>query len=492
MNLKELMETTKTTRKEMDEVKDLVRLNFKNSHGEPFIMTNGQAIIFNAIARRKFPRVHIETPTRYGKSDIISMAVEIRAASYPEKWSIVAGNKEKASIIMSYAIGHLFDSPYIHRKFILEKGESEENIRRYRNKDRINFDLGGKKLGEMFICSAPDALGFGAPNVIEDESALVKTRDHALVMRMLGDQQDNFICKVGNPFESEHFDNSFKDKDYVKIIIDYKLAIQEGRLTPAYIDEMRKQPFFNILYEVKRPILSTADDQGWIQLLSREEVENAMVDPRPGFGINKLGVDVAGGGRNFSEVVLRHTNIARIVHRSNNPDTMSLAEIVIGMAKIPGSRKFLIEPNDISIDKVGIGRGCYEIVNREIPGVWGINGGAKPTDKYEEEKYINLRAQLYWKTREWIIAGGKLERHDDWYQLARVKYKITLEGRRGKIQIMSKEEMLRNGIESPDAADALMMTFMTPDIPPIDEEEAEMEETRKGGFDPYNPFGLEI
>jgi len=38
-------------------------------------------------------------------------------------------------------------------------------------------------------------MGLGAPNVIEDESALVKDKDHALVMRMLGDQTDNFLFK---------------------------------------------------------------------------------------------------------------------------------------------------------------------------------------------------------------------------------------------------------------------------------------------------------
>jgi hypothetical protein len=446
--------------KKTQKSKELVKLLYKNDKGEPFELTDGQVEIFDSIFKKKYPRVHIQTPTRYGKSHTIAMAILARASTFPEKWAIVAGNKDKAGIIMAYVIQHIFDNEYTRQRFVLNKGESEENIRRYKNKDRVNFKLENGLLGEVFITTAEGALGFGAPNVVEDESALISEKDHALVMRMLGDQPDNFICKVGNPWESEHFRSSFQDDNYHKIVIDYQQGVREGRFTSAYIDEMRKQPFFDVLYECKFPPLGIIDEKGWVPLLTKDEIDRAMIEDGEGFGINKLGVDVAGGGRNFSVIVQRHNNLARIIHKTKESDTMKLAEMVISLDKNT-------KRTGIFVDSVGIGKGCYDILSRQVVGVWPINGGEKPTDIYSEAEYVNLRAQLYWKLRKWILGGGKLVKSDDWYQLTKLKYRTKLEGTKGKMAIISKEDLLKEGIDSPDVADALMMTFRTDDIPDI-------------------------
>ncbi len=54
------------------------------------------------------------------------MAVLTRVATYPEKWAIVAGNKDKAGIIMSAIIRHIFDNEYTKSKFVMAKGETQE------------------------------------------------------------------------------------------------------------------------------------------------------------------------------------------------------------------------------------------------------------------------------------------------------------------------------------------------------------------------------
>jgi len=479
------------TKQEIKEAKEIVRQLYKNSEGKPFDLTDGQAAIFIIIYKRKYPRVHIQAATRYGKSDTIAMAVLTRRATFPGKTAIVAGNKDKARIIMNYVISHIFDNNYQKLKFVMEPGETEERIRRFKNKDRINFDLGNGLLGEIFITTAVGALGLGANDVIEDESALISEQDHALVMRMLGDNPDNFLCKVGNPWDSEHFRKSFEDPQYKKIIIDYTQGIKEGRFTPAYIDEMRKQPFFDVLYECKFPKSGTMDEKGWVPLLTREEIERAMVDSSvEGFGVKKLGVDIAGGGRNFSVIVKRYTNIAKIVLRNQDPDTMNIAEVLISLMEKKERGKYDIYPRDVVIDKVGLGKGVYDIVNRECPGVWGISGAEEPTTLEEKERFVNLRAELFWKAREWILKGGKLEKNDAWYELTKIKYRTKLQGTKGKMIIISKEELAKEGIPSPDVADAFAMTFRTADIPKVDEEERELQEMRENGkFDPFNPFG---
>ena len=152
-------------------------------------------------------------------------------------------------------------------------------------------------------------------------------------------------------------------------------------------------------------------------------------------------------------------------------------------------------PYDIAIDSVGIGKGTFDIINRQIPGVRSINAGEKPSGPEEELEFINLRAEIFWKTRKWILEGGKLEENEDWYQLSKIKYKVKLEGTKGKMQIISKEELLREGIESPDIADALAMTFIGTEIPHLDPEEEELIRFREEGkekINPFNPFELPL
>jgi hypothetical protein len=127
-----------------------------------------------------------------------------------------------------------------------------------------------------------------------------------------------------------------------------------------------------------------------------------------------------------------------------------------------------VKSNDIFIDKNGVGKGVFDITAKELEGIQGVNVGERPFSKYEGELYLNLRAKLFWELRKWILGGGKLLKNKNypecWYELCGIKYNKKIEGMRGKLQIMSKEKMGKEGIESPDIADALSLTFFTPDF----------------------------
>jgi len=81
-----------------------------------------------------------------------------------------------------------------------------------------------------------------------------------------------------------------------------------------------------------------------------------------------------------------------------------------------------------------------------------------PVDK---ERFVNARAEAYWTLRE-RFEQGRIILPDSPYtdrltgELTGLQYKITSSG---KIQIVSKEEMRRKGMASPDLADALAMAF---------------------------------
>jgi hypothetical protein len=334
-----------------------------------------------------------------------------------------------------------------------------KNVRKIKTTDSFVYNLNVENNHNYFI---EKTLLHNSPNVVMDESALVPDQDEALVFRMLGDQKDNFYVKIGNPWDTLHFRKSFEDPNYFKYIVDYKQGLMEGRISPELIEEARKKPFFDVLYECKFPPEGKPDDEGWMPLLTRDDIDRALVDTGIGFGVNRLGCDVAGEGRNFSVIVQRHTNLAELLIRKHTPDIMTFAENIINLKK---SKE--VKASDIFIDKNGIGKGVFDITARELEGIFGINVGEKPYDEYSQGLYLNLRAMLFWRIREWVLRGGKLLKSRDypeaWYELCSIKYNKKIEGMRGKLQIMSKEKMGKEGIESPDVADALALTFFLPD-----------------------------
>jgi len=69
---------------------------------------------------------------------------------------------------------------------------------------------------------------------------------------------------------------------------------------------------------------------------------------------------------------------------------------------------------------------------------------------------MNKRAEMNWKMREWIAKDGTLEPNDAFNDLADNRWRINSTG---KIQLMSKELLKMQGIDSPNTSDALALTF---------------------------------
>lgn len=426
-------------------------------------------------------------------SDVVAMAVLTRATTFPEKWPIIGGTAKKAKIIMSYVIKHIFENDYTKGKFQIGKDESLERIKRERSKERLTFKVGKDQIGEIFILSAEarrkgeDAgdilMGFGAPNLIEDDAALIPNRIHGKVMRMIGGHKDNFIAKIGNTFNRNHFLRTHEDPKYKKIIVDCYQGIQEGRITPEYIEEMKKEfkndpVMFGILYECKFPPEEMIEEGGWMPLLTDQDIEEAQARKVESIGQKRLGGDI-GEGENYNAFVIRTDNYAYIKEKNLEKDLMKTVDKII---KIREEER--IFEDEIFLDAVGVGAGVVSRCHQLNLKVNAIKSGEKPTKKTKAEKqldpieFYNLRAEMFWNVRKWIKQGGALEPHKDWEQLTKIKYK---EDAGKKIKIMSKEEMRRRGLESPDIADALALTFAPKIVKKIYQTE------QSGGVEPYYP-----
>lgn len=429
---------------------------FKDDTGETIVWTQGQLEIIDCILNRSAPdeitkRIQIKASTQYGKSLAVAAGVAIRASVYPEGWALVAGTAEKARIIMDYVIMLSLNNEIIRTQ--LDPKTPLDQLRMKRSVDRLVYRCNG----EVRVYSAQAGrvsetskalMGFGSQNVVEDEAALVPDVLQAIVMRMLGGHKDNFLIKIGNPFNRGHFLKTWLSGQYHRIFIDYHRALKEGRYREEFIEEMKLEAMFDILYECKSPTEGMIDIRGWMPLLTETEILRSYVQAEQPFGNFKLGCDVAGGGRNYSVMVLRGYNVAKKLYKKSINDTMLFTGNIIQYAN-----QLAVKDDMIFVDKVGIGRGVSDRLREQEKAV-GVNAGEEATDT---SRYANKRAEMFWRAREWILRGGKLEQDDDWLELTHIKWKVADSS--GKIKIMSKEEMLAEGVDSPDVADSLAFTF---------------------------------
>lgn len=463
--------------------KALVRMFFKDDDGKPFELSNGQADIFLTIFLKQFLRNEIITSTQYGKSETIAMAVILRSIVFAEKFTILAGDQNKTDIIMGKIITHLFDHPILERQIDTAGIPKLEKLKHQKSQDRITWRDGGevrtltadarnrKRVKEVLT-------GQGARNIIEDEASLIPDDLQAMAMRMLGGFKDGWILKIGNPFYNNHFKRSWKNKKYNRIFIDYKQAIAEGRYTADFIEEMRYEPFFDVLYECKFPDDSDYTAGGYRRLFSDKLIERAFIteeDFRNNYatkkvkdgdgntigrkpeGHTRLGGDIGGGG-DRSGYVARWDKVAKPLEQNFIKDTMQQVPIVKRLR-----RDHMINDRDIALDYGGLGQGTSDRLHEVDIYVNKVMFGGTPDDKDLKKRYKNNRAYMYYLLYQWLKEGGKIVEWDGLRdELAVVMYKADSAG---KVQIEPKDDLKKRlkeenkALTSPDIADALALTF---------------------------------
>jgi hypothetical protein len=466
-------------RAERDNAKALCAMFFKDDDGDPFELTDGQADIWNIIMLKRHRRNQVETTTQYGKSETISMAMVLRSITYHEKWTVLAGDQTKSDIIMGKAVNHLFDHPSLVEQIEMAGMPKLEKLKHQKSQDRITWRDGGeirsltadarnrKRVKESLT-------GLGARNIIEDEAALIPDDLQAMVMRMLGGHKDSFLLKIGNPFYRNHFYRTSKSKAYNRVHIDYHQAVAEGRYDMSFIEEMRHEPFFDVLYEVKFPPDDDVVTGGYRRLFSDQLIADAIISEedyaamlandelamtldtgeRVLKGERRLGNDFAGGGSDRSSYVLRTPAVMKLLSTNRSDDTM---QQVVEVQKY--RELFEVASGNIGNDYGGLGQGIsdrlYELdiyVNKVMFG-----GGAS-----DRSKYKNKRAEMYFLFKQWLENGGKIVDSPEWQELAVVYYKSDSSSR---FQIEPKEDLKKRlkelglTVTSPDVADAGALTF---------------------------------
>ncbi len=189
------------------------------------------------------------------------------------------------------------------------------------------------------------------------------------------------------------------------------------------------------------------DEKGYVRLVNDREFQACVVHEGKHSGYIIGGVDPAAGGDN-SAIVIKSGNLQEVVFNQKMPDTMDLVGVIMDIHNKYGVDMWMI-------DSTGIGKGVYDRMRELGYSVRGIMFGGKS----EDPQFGNLKAELHWKERKWLISGGRLLHNYGWNEFEVVKYK----NKDGKIIIQPKEELFKEGIMSPNCVDAAVLTMAVPD-----------------------------
>jgi predicted phage terminase large subunit-like protein len=214
--------------------KSYISAVFKKN-GKPFIPTDGQVRIFEAILNPNYPFVWINAPTRYGKSEISAMALLIGAAIFNLKIPIVGGSLDKANKIMEYVLEHIGDNKDLYEGLINTDLKDIEALKVQRSKSILRWRDGGwiyitsieqknlSKEGEKVV-------GEGGDIVFLEEAGLIRSKEQFSKVLRMPEGKIAKLVMAGNCFENSIFEEAYKDDDYYKVKIELEEAFNEGRL----------------------------------------------------------------------------------------------------------------------------------------------------------------------------------------------------------------------------------------------------------------------
>lgn len=171
------------------------------------------------------------------------------------------------------------------------------------------------------------------------------------------------------------------------------------------------------------------------------------------------GLDVARFGDDTTALARRRGNVLLgPVVEWKKYDLMQTCGVI---AQLYSETSLNLRPGAINVDVIGLGSGVVDRLREIGLPVRGVNVGEQPSSN--PERYMRMRDELWWKTREWFESRAVTMPRDDGLisELVSPKYKLESSG---KIKIESKDDMKKRGVKSPNKADALCLTFAGGDL----------------------------
>jgi hypothetical protein len=162
-----------------------------------------------------------------------------------------------------------------------------------------------------------------------------------------------------------------------------------------------------------------------------------------------IGVDPARGGLDSTVIVVRQGRDIVAIKRYKGEDTMAVVGRVIDAIEE-------YKPTLTVIDEGGLGYGILDRLNEQRYKVRGVNFGWKAKNPV---MWGNKRAEMWGAMRDWLKTASIPK---DRQLKADLVGPMKKPNSSGTLFLEGKKEMKARGLASPDAADALAVTFAFP------------------------------
>ena len=275
------------------------------------------------------------------------------------------------------------------------------------------------------------------------------------------------IWSVGAGFFTENildrywlaFSNPRRNQGYFFECFHAKRDFWQGKQVDARtVEDTDKQVYEQIIaeygsdsYQARVEVYGEFPSEGDDQFISPQLVNDAVARPRYNDETAPivLGIDPARGGADSTVIVVRQGRDVKAIKRYQGEDTMAIVGRVIEAIEE-------YKPVLAVIDEGGLGYGILDRLHEQrYKVVKGVNFGWRP----KQPMYLNKRAELWGAMKDWLKSASIPDDRRFKSDLTGVMVKPTSSG---VIQLESKKDMKARGLASPDAADALAVTFAFP------------------------------
>lgn len=408
-----------------------------------------QEKVLRAYARHD-RRISIRSAHGVGKTAVVAwIALHHQLTRYPQKTAVTAPSSPQ-----------LFDAFFAELLFWLRKLPVGLQPLFNQKSDRVELVAATESsfiTARTSRADQPEALqGIHAEWVlliVDEASGVPEAVFEAAAGSMSGYNATTIL--IGNPVRTTGLFHATHTRLKAEWTTFHVSAFDSPRVSKEFVDEMRRRyGEFSNVYRVR--VLGEfplVDDNTIISFDLVEEAQQRAIEVNPDAPI-VWGLDVARFGSDRSALCKRQRNVVpEPVTVWRNLDLMQLAGKVKNMwDEAPSSQR----PRDILIDAIGLGAGVADRLRELGLPVRGINVAESAAMK---DQYRNLRTELWYLARDWLMRKDCALPVDDIdlaTELPSAQYKFTSNGR---LQVETKDDQRKRLSQSPDVADAFILTF---------------------------------
>ena len=394
-----------------------------------FIPTKIQSSIIYSIVYPKKKRIIINSMTRFGKTECVSIAVSILLLIEKNKrFLIIAPQESQAQILRGYMAEHILSCSLLLEKLNWEDYKMA-HIKKEVSKSRLTFKNGNEV---KILSAAGDAtrlMGEGGDYIILDESCLISDEVwQQRISRMLGDSPNSLLVETGNPWDrANHFFEHWNNPEFERIHIGWQDALNEGRITKEFLESQRQElsPVqFKILYDAEFPteaingVFNYEDIRACINLFEKKDLE--VKD-------TILGCDVADQGDDKTIMWMAWTDGQKYKIFECYKEAKSNTPGIVGRI-LKFQEKYMI--NKIYIDCIGVGVGIPPLIRNQVSKNITVVGANFAEKAYNSKIYRNKKAEMFFRLAK-LFQERKISIPEDKElisQLMKIKWEFTETG----------------------------------------------------------------